>query len=122
MFLNISQYSHKKYLRWSLFLIMSQAFLAILLKRCSNAGVSCKYCKIFKNGLFYRTPLFVSLLKQLYMGTCESSLLNQKYNVGWFLLKKFADLEKVCYLHVISRNHSSTLLLINLRKTNTCPK
>ena len=27
-----------------------------------------------------------------------------------------------CYLHIINRNHCSTLLLINLQKTRTCPK
>ena len=26
-----------------------------------------------------------------------------------------------CYLHVISKDHSKTLLLINLQKTKTCP-
>ena len=54
------------------------------------------------------------------MGICQSSLLNQTYYVGWFLLKKFVDLVRVCYLHIISRNYSNTLLLINLQKT--CPK
>ena len=43
-------------------------------------------------------------------------------NVGWFLLKRHVDLVRVCYLHIISRNHSNTLLLINLQKTKTCQK
>ena len=36
-------------------------------------------------------------------------------NVGWFVLKRFVDL-------IISRNHSSSFLLINLQKSKTCPK
>ena len=55
------------------------------------------------------------------MSICRSSLLNQKHNVGWFPLKKFVDLFRVCCLHIISRNHSNRLLLINLQK-KTCPK
>ena len=47
-------------------------------------------------------------------------LLNQKYNVGWFLPKRFIDLFRVCY--IISRNHSSTFMLINLQKTKPCWK
>ena len=37
------------------------------------------------------------------MGICQPSPLNQKHNVGWFLLERFVDLFRVCY--VISRNH-----------------
>ena len=52
----------------------------------------------------------------------RSSLLHQKHDVGWFLLKRFVDLLRVCYLLIISRNFSKTLLLINVQKTKTCPK
>ena len=45
-----------------------------------------------------------------------------KNNVGWFLLKRLVDLVRVRYAHIISRNHSNTLLLINLQKAKTCPK
>ena len=45
-----------------------------------------------------------------------------KYNVEWLLLKRFAYLAIVRYLYVISRNHSNTLLLINLQKPKTCPE
>ena len=52
---------------------------------------------------------------------CRPSLFNQKYNVGWFLQGIFVDLPRVSSLHIISRNHSNTFLLINLQKTKTCP-
>ena len=45
-----------------------------------------------------------------------------KIKVGWFLLKRFVDLIKARYLCIISRNHSNTLLLINLGKTKSSPK
>ena len=67
--------------------------------------------------------VFVSLIKNCsMMDICRFSLLNQKQYVGWFLLKKFVDLVRVCYVHIISRNHSSMLSLINLQKRKTCPK
>ena len=42
--------------------------------------------------------------------------LNKEHNMwcGWFLLKRFADLFRVCY--ITSRNHFNTFLLINCRK------
>ena len=36
--------------------------------------------------------------------------------MGWFLIKRFVDLFRVCY--VISRDHSSTFFLVNLQETN----
>ena len=39
-------------------------------------------------------------------------LLNQKRNVGWFLLIRFVDLVKGIYTFYISRNHPSKFLLI----------
>ena len=47
---------------------------------------------------------------------------NKKHNFGWFLLKRVVVFYKVCSLHIISRNHSNTFLLINLQKGKTCPK
>ena len=55
------------------------------------------------------------------MAICRSSPLNQKSNLGLLLLKRFVDLVRLCYLHIISRNRSNTLLLINVQKTKTCP-
>ena len=45
-----------------------------------------------------------------------------KSNVGWFLLKRFVDLVIVRFLHMISRSHSNTLLLMDVQKTKSCPK
>ena len=42
--------------------------------------------------------------------------------VAWFLQRSFVDLFRVCSLHIISRNHSNTILLITPQKTRTCPK
>ena len=67
-------------------------------------------------------PLSVSVIGISVIGICRSSVPIQKYSVGWFLLGRFVDLFKIYYLHIISRNHSNALLLINLRKIKTCPK
>ena len=83
-----------------------------IFKRDFSTGVSCEYCKSFTNSFFYRTHPMASV----------DLLFLIKINVKWFLPKKFVDLVRVHYLQIISRNHSSTLLLINLRKTNTSPK
>ena len=54
-------------------------------------------------------------------GICRFLLLIKK-DVRWFPLKRFVDLVRVRYLQVISRNHSNTLLLINLQKPKACSK
>ena len=51
----------------------------------------------------------------LLLGICQPSLVNQKHKMGWFLLR-FLDLFRVYCLHIISRNHSNTLLLNDLQK------
>ena len=56
------------------------------------------------------------------LGICRHSLLEQKHNVGWVLLRSVVDLAKVCSLNIISRNHSNLFLLIKIQKTKTCPK
>ena len=75
--------------------------------------------KIFKNSFFIENLwwlLFsVSWIYCSELGICRPSLLDQKHNVEWFLLKRFVDLFRVCY--IISRNDSNTFLLINLQKT-----
>ena len=86
------------------------------LKETLKQVLSCEYCEIFTNNLFYWTQFG----KVTMMGIGRSSLLNQKYNVGWFLLKRFVHLFRVSYFHIISRNHSNTLFLFNLQKTKTC--
>ena len=37
------------------------------------------------------------------MGICRPSLINQKHNMGWFLLDRFVDLCRSSSLHIISR-------------------
>ena len=51
-----------------------------------------------------------------------ASVTFQKHNVRWFLLRGFADLVRVCSLHIISRNYPNKFLLIRMQKTKTCPK
>ena len=55
-------------------------------------------------------------------GICQATLINQKLNMGWFLLKRFVDLCRGCSSHIVSRNHSNTFLLINMQETKTCSK
>ena len=116
-----------KHLCWSLFSIKNNFISTFCYKRLQHSWfLFCENCEIFMNTFFYGTCLvavFVSLIKNCsMMDICRFSLLNQKQYVGWFLLKKFVDLVRVCYVHVISRNHSSMLSLINLQKRKTCPK
>ena len=39
-----------------------------------------------------------------------------RYHVVWFLLRRNLDLLSVCFSYIISKNHSNTFLLINLKK------
>ena len=76
---------------------------AISLKRDSNTGVFCEYCEVFINIYFeehLRTAAFVLR---------PSLLLNQKHNVGWFLLR-FVNLLWVFSLLISSRNHSNAFI------------
>ena len=84
-----------------------------------------EYCKIFKNSAFIENLwwmcfLSVWLSNCSVLGICRPSFLNQKHNVGWFLLKRFVDLFRVHY--IIHRNYFTTFLLIHLLKTKPCPK
>ena len=102
--------------------VLEALFKNVCLKETSTQVFSCEYYVIFMNSFFYRTPpvaAFVSLINCSVMSICRSFILNQKDNVEWFLLKKFADLARVCRLHIIRGNHSNTLLLINTQKTKT---
>ena len=79
-------------------------------------------CEIAK---FLRTAFFIELRWILLsvwwirgntvLGICRPSLINQKHNVGWFLLKKFIDVGRVFSLH-ISRNHSKRFYWLTCRK------
>ena len=95
-FLEISQYSQE----------------SICIRVSSEQLFSCEYCEVFTNNFFYRTPTVTSL----------HLLFLIKNNVGWFLVEMLADLIRVSYLHIIRRNHSNKLLLINLQKSKVFAK
>ena len=73
----------------------------------STQVFSCGYCEFFT--------------KNVFGGICRSSLLNQK-QCRMLSSEKGRSGHSTRYLHIISRNHSNTLLLINLQKPKTCPK
>ena len=105
-----------KQLCWSLFLIKLQALRpATLFKRHLNTGSLLWISRNFYKQFFYRTPPIAAFII-LINNHC------QEHDVGWSLLKAFVDLLRVCYLDIISRNHSNALLLINLQKTKSCPR
>ena len=86
-----------KHLRWGLFLIKMQAFRpATFLRRDVNTGVSCGYCEIFKNSIFYRTSPVV---------TSDNPTTVQYSKVSW----------GICSL--ISRLHVLSILIKKLNKT-----
>ena len=111
----LKNFATVKHLCWSLFLIKLKK------EEAPRQVFSCEYCEIFKNSFLYRTTTSGGCLCQfdkraycLVLGICRSSFINQKYNVGWFLLKRFVRLCRACSLHIINRNHSNTFLLINM--------
>ena len=94
----------RKHLCWSYFLIKLHAWRpANLLKRDFNTDVFSEYCEIFKNTSFeehLQTAASVLLIKKFSNKSTRHlpSLLNQKHNVGWFLLRRFVDLlEHILY-------------------------
>ena len=117
------QYSQEN-MSWSLFLITT--LFQPRPKRDSNTTV---FLRILGN--FYETAFFVDSrgcfcqfdkVTVQWWPSADLLFLIKTKNVGWFLLKRFADMVRKCYLHIICRNHSNTILLINLQKTKTCPK
>ena len=72
-------------------------------------------CEIFKNTCFeehLQTAASVLLIMKLVISI---SLLNDV----WFLLRRFVDLVKIYSLLIISRNYSSTFLLLDLQKNRS---
>ena len=65
----------------------------------------------FKNSVFIENLQWLLLLA---LDICRSSLLNQRHNLGWFLLKRFLDLFKVHY--IISRNIPAHFCWLTCRK------
>ena len=83
---------------------------------------SCEYFEISKNTYFeehLQTGSSVLLIIKLVISighlfliknmTWMVFFLNQKHDVGWFLLIRFVDLIRLYSLLIISRNHSNTL-------------
>ena len=113
-----------KHLSWSLFLIAT--LFQPRPKRHSNTIVF-----LWILGNFYETAFFVDSrgcfcqfdkVTIQWWASADLLFLIKTKNVGWFLLKRFVDMVRKCYLHITCRNHSNTILLINLQKTKTCPK
>ena len=100
----VKNFATVKHLRWSVFLIK-------LKKRLQH------WCFPLNIANFSRADFFIEHLWWLLLsvsqsnctalGICRSFLINQKHNLGWFLLRRFVDLSRVCSLHVIIRNHSN---------------
>ena len=86
-----------KHLCLSIFLIKS-----FLKKRLQHRCFLLNIAKFLWNIFFYRAPPVPSV----------DLLFLIKNSAGWFLLKRFVDLFIVRYLHIISRNHSKTLLWV----------
>ena len=82
------------------------------LKFSKGLVFSCENCKIFTKNFFDRKPPVASV----------DLLFWTKNSVGWFLLKRLVLGHSTRYLHTISRNHSNTLLLMDLQKPKTCTK
>ena len=97
---------------------------------------SSEYFKTFKKKLFLSKPPVAAFVSSYYsslldkvncsvIGICQRSLL-KKTHCGQFLLKKFVVLTlSMFFIHIyiyIWQKPFNTFLLINLRKTKTCPK
>ena len=116
-------FSTVKHLCWRLFLIKLEKEEAPL------QVFSCEHSEIFSNSFLYRTTTSggwfyrldkVANCSVLYI--CRPSFINQKHNVEWFLLKRFAHVWRACSLHIISRNYSDSFLLINMQIAKACSK
>ena len=92
----------------------------IVEKETPTQVFSREYCESFKNtsgGCFCQ---FHKVTVQFWASADLLLLLKNKMRDGFYLLKRFVDLGRVCSLHINSRNHSYTFLLINMQKANTC--
>ena len=114
-----------KHLCWNYFLINYRpGGLGFYSKETPTQVLSCEYCKIFKKTYFeehLRTAASALLIINLVI-IIGSSLVNQKHNLGWFLLRRFVDLVRIYSLLIISRNHSNRFLLLDLQKNGSKQK
>ena len=86
----------KKRLQHRFFLVNIAKFLRTLILKTSANGC----CSVV---------LIIKLI-------ITASFLNQKHDVGWFLLRRFVDLFRLYSLLIISGNHLTTFLLLDLQK------
>ena len=81
---------------------------------------SSEYYKIFNNTYFefWRTSRNGCLCTSNHKVSHKywASFINQKNDMGWFLLRSFVDLVRLYSLLIISKNHSNTFLLLDLQK------
>ena len=103
-----------KHLCWSLFLKKLKKEEAL------TQVFSYKHCEIFKNRFLYGTTTsgdcfcqFDKVANCSVLSICRPSVINQKHNMGWLLLKRFVHLCRAFSLH-INRSHSNTFLLITM--------
>ena len=89
-------------------------FLSMVLVVTVQKSFKQTLSKCWLKKLVSRNPLYNS-------GQCQPSLLNQKHNVRWFLLRRFVDLLRAWSLHIIKRNHPNKFLLIStILVINSC--
>ena len=119
----LKNFATVNHLCWSLFLINLKK------EEAPTQVFSYEHCEIFKNSFLYRTTTSSGCFCQFdkgancsVLGNCRPPLINQKHNMGWFLLKRFVRLCRAFSLHITSRNHYKTFLLINMQKAKTCSK
>ena len=94
---------------------------AILLKGGSNTGVFLWILQNFSDHLFWRTSAKGCFCTSNHKvsNKCWASFLNQKHDVGCYLLRRFVDLLRLYDLLNISRNHSNKFLLLDLEKNRS---
>ena len=111
-----------KHLCWSYFLIKLQAWTSpIVLKRDSNTGVFLWILRNFSEYLFWRTFANGYFCTSNHKVSSEywAYFLNQKHDVGWFLLSRSVDLVRLYSLLIISSSYSNTFLLLDLQKNKS---
>ena len=99
-----------------------KSYFLIKLQACRSAILRLQHrCVLVNITKFLRTPILKNIRERLLLYpnhkvTIWASLLNQKYDVGWFLLRGFVDLVRLYSLLIIIRNHFNTVLSLDLQK------
>ena len=110
----------RKHLCWGLFLIKLQTFrLATFLKSDFNTGVSCGYCRTFKNTFYYTTPPVSASDSLLTVTGFVATICNFKdcqEKDFTYLLLTYNKVSLGAYF-LISRIHMLSSLIESLHKT-----